>query len=106
MNDSNKEEEKLLDKKTVEKGYGIYALVMTIPVVLIMSILFSFEGDISCTAVAKEEPVCTQRFVWNGWKAVPLQAIGGAVGTAIAVYTARGSWAELLGKLVTQNTDE
>lgn len=91
----------LQERRVVGKGYGIYALAVTIPVVLLIGIAFSFQWDESCSRVEGQKGrTCTQNLTWKGWQGVPLQAIGSAVGTGFAVYSGRSRWMEALGKFV------
>lgn len=107
------------EKRTISLGMGILALVATIPVTLVLGILFSFEGEYVCSPppvqdhtradpIAKLQstpPQCSQKFVWKGWSGVPLQGLGGAIGTAFSIYSlakAGGSLPEFIGKVVSK----
>lgn len=91
-------------KTVIGKGYSIFALLATIPAVLLAGVIFSLRVDYKCITKSSHSK-CTSHIEWLGWQGVPLQAIATALGTGLIVYGGKDKWAENLGHLIKGNSN-
>lgn len=81
-------------------GASLIFFAVSLPAAFVLSILLCFEGNMSCSVDAKGDRTCTEKLTYNGWKGVPLEAMGGAVGAGFAAFKIAELSGGKLGKFV------
>lgn len=76
-------------EKVVSTAFGIFAMVLTAGVVLILGLALSVEYESNCSTNEETgKTSCSTKSAWKGWSGIPIQGLAGAIGTAGGAYAA------------------